>query len=151
MFADICKFCLGEDYFHVHLEKCWKMHIWTPKSALIQQRTRLLASFCQESQKMYLSKIIMTCFVLNFKFSSSKNFCHFVISENFAPHQTLFSSLKIAIFWRIAPQLSPHEKIRKSANVGQFYPLKTTIFYKVAPRKFHVIINIAPLQIIKNN
>ena len=34
--------------------------------------------------------------------------------------------------------------IRKSANVGQFYPLKRTILYKVAPRKFHILINIAP-------
>ena len=32
-------------------------------------------------------------------------------------------------------------KNRKSANVGQFYLFKSTIFYKVAPRKFHVFID----------
>ena len=52
-----------------------------------------------------------------------------------------FSFHKMTIFINTAPL-----KIRKSANVGQFYPLKPTILYKVDPRKFHVIINIAPLQ-----
>ena len=33
----------------------------------------------------------------------SKKYCHFVIFENFVPNQTLFSPLKIAIFWCIAP------------------------------------------------
>ena len=52
-----------------------------------------------------------------------------------------FSFHKMTIFINTAPL-----KIRKSANVGQFYPLKPTILYKVDPRKFHVIINIAPLK-----
>ena len=62
--------------------------------------------------------------------------------KTFVPLQTLFPYLKIVIFCRIVPYFS----LKNSANVGQFYPLKTTIFYKVAPRKFHIIINIAPLK-----
>ena len=33
--------CLREDDFLVELEKCWKMRIWTRKSASIQPRTSL--------------------------------------------------------------------------------------------------------------
>ena len=41
IFAEICKICSREEDFLVDFEKCWKMRIWTRKSALIQPRTSL--------------------------------------------------------------------------------------------------------------
>ena len=44
--AKICKICWREGDFLGGLEKCWKMRVWTRKSALIQRRTSLGKSDC---------------------------------------------------------------------------------------------------------
>ena len=52
--------------------------------------------------------------------------------EIFASLQTLFPSLKIAIFWRIAPYDFPiPEKIVPMQTL--FPPLKIAIFWRIAP------------------
>ena len=42
----ILQICLQEDDFLEDFEKCWKMRLWTRKSALIQPRTSLGKSDC---------------------------------------------------------------------------------------------------------
>ena len=63
--------------------------------------------------------------------------------KNFAPLQTLFSPLKIAIFWRIAPpknSILEHKKCKNESSEKcctlqtLFSSLKIAIFWRIAPQ-----------------